>query len=127
MRIAVVTDSNSGITQKQAAETGVFVLPMPFLIDGATYFEDINLTQEEFYKKLEHDADISTSQPSPESVMQIWDKALEEYDQVVHIPMSSGLSGSCQTAMMLAMEDEYDGKVFVVDNQRISITLAQSI
>ena len=119
MRIAVVTDSNSGITQKQAAEMGVFVLPMPFLIDGATYFEDINLTQEEFYKKLEYDADISTSQPSPESVMQIWDKALEEYDQVVHIPMSSGLSGSCQTAMMLAMEDEYEGKVFVVDNQRM--------
>ena len=104
---------------------GVFVLPMPFLIDGATYFEDINLTQEEFYKKLEHDADISTSQPSPESVMQIWDKALEEYDQVVHIPMSSGLSGSCQTAMMLA--DEFDGRVLVVDNQRISVTQRQSV
>ncbi|MBE5972227.1 MAG: DegV family protein [Lachnoclostridium sp.] len=127
MRIAVVTDSNSGITQKQAAEMGIFVLPMPFMIDGATFFEDINLTQEEFYKKLEHDADISTSQPSPESVMKLWDKVLEDYDQVVHIPMSSGLSGSCQTAMMLAMEDEYEGKVFVVDNQRISITLAQSV
>ena len=127
MRIAVVTDSNSGITQKQAAEMGIFVLPMPFMIDGATFFEDINLTQEEFYKKLEHDADISTSQPSPESVMKLWDKVLEDYDQVVHIPMSSGLSGSCQTAMMLAMEDKYEGKVFVIDNQRISVTLAQSV
>ncbi|MBR5268776.1 MAG: DegV family protein [Lachnospiraceae bacterium] len=127
MKIAVVTDSNSGITQKRAEEMGVFVLPMPFLIDGETYFEDINLTQDEFYKKLENDADISTSQPSPEAVMDLWNKALKEYDQVVHIPMSSGLSGSCQTAMMLAMEDEFDGKVFVVDNQRISITLEQSV
>ena len=127
MRIAVVTDSNSGITQKQAEEMGVFVLPMPFVIDGATYFEDINLTQEEFYKKLENDADISTSQPSPESVMKLWDEVLKDYDQVVHIPMSSGLSGSCQTAMMLAMEDKYEGKVFVIDNQRISLTLAQSV
>lgn len=127
MKIAVVTDSNSGITQKQAAEMGVFVLPMPFMIDGETYFEDITLTQEGFYEKLANDAEISTSQPSPESVMELWDKALEEHDQVVYLPMSSGLSGSCQTAMMLAMEDEYEGKVFVVDNQRISLTLAQSV
>ena len=127
MRIAVVTDSNSGITQKQAAEMGVYVLPMPFMIDGETYFEDITLTQEEFYKKLENDADISTSQPSPEAVMELWDKALEDHDQVVHIPMSSGLSGSCQTAMMLANDDKYEGKVFVVDNQRVSPTLLQSV
>ena len=127
MRIAVVTDSNSGITQKQAGEMGVFVLPMPFMIDGETYFEDITLTQEQFYEKLENDADISTSQPSPESVMKLWDDVLKEYDQLVHIPMSSGLSGSCQTAMMLAMEDQYEGKVFVIDNQRISVTLAQSV
>lgn len=127
MRIAVVTDSNSGITQVKAAEMGVYVLPMPFMIDGETYFEDITLTQEEFYKHLENDADISTSQPSPESVMELWDKALEENDQVVHIPMSSGLSGSCQTAMMLANDDKYEGKVFVVDNQRISVTLLQSV
>ncbi len=127
MRIAVVTDSNSGITQKQGTEMGVRVLSMPFMIDEETYFEDITLTQEQFYKTLAKDADISTSQPSPESVMEIWDKALEDHDQVVYIPMSSGLSGSCQTAMMLATEDEYDGKVFVVDNQRISITQAQSV
>ena len=127
MRIAVVTDSNSGITQKQAKEMGVFVIPMPFMIDGETYFEDINLTQEQFYEKLANDADISTSQPSPESVMGLWDEVLKEYDQLVHIPMSSGLSGSCQTAMMLAMEDQYEGKVFVIDNQRISVTLYQSI
>ena len=127
MRIAVVTDSNSGITQKQAKEMGVFVIPMPFMIDGETYFEDITLTQEQFYEKLANDADISTSQPSPESVMGLWDEVLKEYDQLVHIPMSSGLSGSCQTAMMLAMEDQYEGKVFVIDNQRISVTLYQSI
>ena len=127
MRVAVVTDSNSGITQKQAAEMGVFVIPMPFMIDGETYFEDITLTQEAFYEKLENDAEISTSQPSPESVMNLWDQVLENHDQLVHIPMSSGLSGSCQTAMMLAMEEQYEGKVFVVDNQRISLTLAQSV
>ncbi len=126
-KIAIVTDSNSGITQKQAEALGVYVLPMPFMIDEETYFEDITLTQEQFYEKLADNADISTSQPSLDAVMEIWDKALEDHDQVVYIPMSSGLSGSCQTAMMLAMEDEYDGKVFVVDNKRISITQAQSV
>ena len=127
MRIAVVTDSNSGITQKQAAEMGVFVLPMPFMIDDETFFEDITLTQDGFYEKLANDADISTSQPSPESVMDLWDKALLDHDQVVHIPMSSGLSGSCETAMMLANDDKYEGNVFVVNNQRISLTQAQSV
>lgn len=127
MKIAVVTDSNSGITQKQASEMGVFVLPMPFMIDGETYFEDITLTQEEFYKKLGDDADISTSQPSPESVMELWDAVLKDYDQIIHIPMSSGLSGSCETAMMLAADEPYEGKVFVVNNQRISVTQLQSV
>ena len=127
MRIAVVTDSNSGITQKQAKEMEVFVLPMPFMIDGETYFEDITLTQEDFYKRLGEDADISTSQPSPESVMNLWDDALKDYDQLVHIPMSSGLSGSCETAMMLAEDEKYEGKVFVVNNQRISVTQLQSV
>ncbi len=127
MKIAVVTDSNSGITQKQAEEMGIFVLPMPFMIDGETYFEDITLTQEEFYEKLKTDADISTSQPSPDDVMTLWDSLLKEYDQVVHIPMSSGLSSSCGTAMALATEEKYEGKVFVVDNQRISVTQAQSV
>lgn len=127
MKIAVVTDSNSGITQKQAEKMGIFVLPMPFMIDGETYFEDITLTQEEFYEKLKTDADISTSQPSPDDVMTLWDSLLKEYDQVVHIPMSSGLSSSCGTAMALATEEKYEGKVFVVDNQRISVTQAQSV
>ena len=123
--IAIVTDSNSGITQKQAEELGVFVLPMPFMIDNETYFEDINLTQEEFYQRLAAGAEIGTSQPSPESVMNLWDKLLKDYDEVLHIPMSSGLSGSCESAMMLAKE--YGGKVHVVNNQRISVTLRQSV
>ena len=124
-RIAVITDSNSGINFEDAKELGIKVLPMPFLIDGKTYFEEISLSQEEFFEKLENDVDISTSQPSPESVMKIWDEALEEADEVVYIPMSSGLSSSCHTALMLA--DYYDGKVQVVDNQRISVTQRQSV
>ena len=123
-KIAIVTDSNSGITQKQAKELGVHVLPMPFLINDETYFEDISLTTEEFYKHLAEGANISTSQPSPESVMKLWDELLKEYDEIVHIPMSSGLSGSCQSALMLAQD--YDGKVQVVNNQRISVTQRQS-
>ena len=124
-RIAVITDSNSGINFEDAKELGIKVLPMPFIIDGKTYFEEISLSQEEFFEKLENDVDISTSQPSPESVMKIWDEALEEADEVVYIPMSSGLSSSCHTALMLA--DDYDGKVQVVDNQRISVTQRQSV
>ena len=126
-KIAVLTDSNSGITQEQAKELGVYVIPMPFFIDGQQYFEGINLTQEEFYKKLREGGNISTSQPSPGSVTDLWDKILQEYDQIVHIPMSSGLSGSCQTAIMLAQEEEYEGKVYVVNNQRISVTQRQSV
>ena len=124
-KIAIVTDSNSGITQERGKELGIFVLPMPFYIDGNLYFEDISLTQEDFYKKLQDDADISTSQPSPGDLMDFWENILKEYDEIVHIPMSSGLSGSCQTAMTLA--DDYDGKVHVVDNQRISVTQEQSV
>lgn len=124
-KIAVITDSNSGINFEDAKELGVKVLPMPFLIDGETYFEEISLSQTEFFEKLENDVDISTSQPSPESVMKIWDEALEEADEVVYIPMSSGLSSSCHTALMLAQD--YDGKVQVVDNQRISVTQRQSV
>lgn len=127
MKIAVVTDSNSGITQAQAKEMGVVVLPMPFMIDGETYYEDITLTREQFYQRLKDNADIATSQPTPDSILKMWDKLLKEYDQIIHIPMSSGLSGSCSTAMMLAGEDEYEGKVFVVDNRRISVTQYQSV
>ena len=127
MKIAVVTDSNSGITQAQAKEMGITVLPMPFMIDGETYYEDITLTQEQFYQRLKDNSDISTSQPTPDSIMKLWDELLKEYDQIVHIPMSAGLSGSCATAMMLAGEDEYEGKAFVVDNHRISVTQYQSV
>ena len=123
-KIAIVTDSNSGITQAQAKELGIFVLPMPFMINEETYFEDINLTQEQFYEMLKSGADISTSQPSPEDVTNLWDEILKEYDEIVHIPMSSGLSGSCQSAMVFA--EDYDGKVQVVNNQRISVTQRQS-
>ena len=123
-KIAVVTDSNSGITQKQAADLGLHVLPMPFMIDNETYFEDITLTQEAFYERLASGADVITSQPSPDSVMKIWDELLKEYDEIVHIPMSSGLSGSCQSALMLA--EDYEGRVQVVNNQRISVTQRQS-
>lgn len=124
-KIAVVTDSNSGITQAQATELGVSVLPMPFMIDGKTYFEEITLNRKEFYEKLAANADISTSQPSPESVLELWDTLLKEHEEIVHIPMSSGLSGSCQTAAMLAQD--YDGRVHVVNNQRISVTQRQSV
>ena len=123
--IKIITDSNSGITIKEAKELGIGLVPMPFLIEGELFFEELSLTQEEFYQKLESDVDISTSQPSPDSIMDIWDKALEEAEQVVYIPMSSGLSGSCGTAMMLA--EDYNGKVQVVDNQRVSVTQRQSV
>ncbi len=125
MKTAVVTDSNSGITQKEGAALGIFVLPMPFMIDGETYEEDISLTQDEFYGRLKEDADISTSQPSPETVMNLWNRILEDYDEIIHIPMSSGLSSSCQTALMLA--EDYDGRVQVADNHRISITQRQAV
>lgn len=123
-KIAVVTDSNSGITQAEAKELGIRVLPMPFMIGEETFFEDITLTQEQFYEKLESGADVVTSQPSPESVMNFWKEILTEYDEIVYIPMSSGLSGSCQSALMLS--EEFDGKVQVVNNQRISVTQRQS-
>lgn len=124
-KIAVVTDSNSGITQAQANEMGVSVLPMPFMIDGETYYEGISLSRAEFYEKLAANADISTSQPSPEAIMELWNNLLKEYQEIVHIPMSSGLSGSCQTALMLAQD--YEGRVHVVNNQRISVTQRQSV
>ncbi len=124
-KVAIVTDSNSGITQEQAKEYGVNVLPMPFFINGETFFEDIDLSQEEFYERLEGNADISTSMPAVGSVTELWDKLLEGYDGIVHIPMSSGLSSSCETAIMLAQD--YDGKVQVVNNQRISVTQKQSV
>ena len=123
-KIAIVTDSNSGITQAQAKELGIYVLPMPFMINNETYYEDITLTQDEFYRRLAEGADVITSQPTPESVMNLWDELLLNHDAIVHTPMSSGLSGSCQSAIMLAQD--YEGKVEVVNNQRISVTQRQS-
>ena len=123
--IAIITDSNSGITQEHAKRLGISVLPMPFNIDGEDFFEDINLTQEQFYEKLMNNCQVRTSQPAPEAVTKFWDEALKSHDEVVYIPMSSGLSGSTQTAMMLS--EDYDGKVHVVDNQRISVTQYQSV
>ena len=124
-KTAIVTDSNSGITQSRGKELGIYVLPMPFFIDGELFLEDISLTQEQFYERLGADSEISTSQPSPGDVMELWEKLLREYDEIVHIPMSSGLSNSCETAMSIAAE--YDGKVQVVNNQRISVTQEQSV
>lgn len=124
-KIAVVSDSNSGITQKEAKELGVTILPMPFFVGEKTLYEDIDLTQEEFYQMLSQDTNISTSMPLVGSVTDTWDELLKTYDEIVHIPMSSGLSGSCETALMLSQD--YDGKVQVVNNQRISVTQRQSV
>ena len=123
-KIAIVTDSNSGITQSAAKGYGIYVLPMPFMINEETFYEDITLSQDAFYEKLESGVNVVTSQPSPESVLELWDGLLKEYDEIVHIPMSSGLSGSCQSAVMLSAD--YDGRVQVVNNQRISVTQRQS-
>lgn len=123
--VKIVTDSNSGITQKEAEELGITVLPMPFVINGEEFFEDINLTQPEFYEYLKKDADVHTSQPAVGNITELWDKLLEDGSEVVHIPMSSGLSESCHTAEALAKD--YNGRVQVVDNQRISITQRLSV
>lgn len=123
--VAIVTDSNSGISQAEGKELGIYVIPMPCLVDGKLYYENVDITKEQFYHFMESDADLTTSQPSPGDVMDLWDKLLKEYDEIVHIPMSSGLSASCSTAMGLAQD--YDGKVQVVNNQRISVTMQQSV
>lgn len=126
MKTAIVTDSNSGITQSLAKELGIYVVPMPVLIDGEQFFEDISLSQNQFYDKLKSDAQVSTSQPSAFDVGELWNKLLKDYDKIIHIPMSSGLSETCRTLSHLA-ESEYAGKVYVIDNQRISITMRRSI
>ena len=123
-RVAVVTDSNSGITQNQAEALGLSVLPMPFTMDGETFFEDINLTQETFYEKLLAGADISTSQPSTGNVLELWNRLLETHDELVHIPMSGALSASCESAELLSRD--FDGRVQVVNNLRISVTQRRS-
>ena len=124
-KIAIVTDTNSGITQEEAKKLGIYLIAMPFFINDNTYYEGITLSQEEFFKKLEADKNISTSQPSPGTVIELWDNLLKDYDYILHIPMSSGLSSSMETARMLS--SDYEGKVLVVDNKRISVTFRQSI
>ena len=124
-KVVIVTDSNSGITQAEAKELGVVVLPMPFYINEEMFYEDIDLTQEQFYERLAEGGDIKTSMPLVGDVTDKWDELLKEYDEIVHIPMSSGLSSSCETAYMLSQD--YDGKVQVVNNQRISVTMRQSV
>ena len=126
MKTAIITDSNSGITQKEAKELGINVVPMPFLIDGVQFFEDITLSQSEFYEKLKTDAQVSTSQPSAFDVSELWTNVLKDYDKIIHIPMSSGLSETCNTLSRLA-ETDFAGKVYVIDNQRISISQRQSV
>ena len=124
-KTAIATDSNSGISQELAKRLGISVIPLPFTIDDKLYFEDVTLTQEQFYEKLQSDCTITTSQPAPGDVMDLWDRLLDKYDEVVYIPMSSGLSNSCETALMLA--EDYGGKVFVVNNQRISVPQKRSV
>ena len=127
-KVCIITDSNSGITQSESKKLGIVVIPMPFYINEVQHFEDIDMTQEEFYEALmDEKTEVSTSQPSPDTIMQTWRENLEEYDEIVHIPMSSGISSSCATAMMLAQEEEFEGKAFVVDNQRISVTQRRSV
>ncbi|MBO5469414.1 MAG: DegV family protein [Lachnospiraceae bacterium] len=125
--IGIITDSHSGITQKQAEQMGIYVLPMPFYIEDECFYEGRDLTYEQFMERLKRMDKVSTSQPSPIEVTEIWDRVLETYDEIVYIPISSGLSGSCATAKMLAEEDPYKGKVFVVDNGTVSALTHQSV
>lgn len=126
-KVAIVTDSNSGITQEEAKKRGVFVVPMPFFIDEHLYYEDVTLSQADFYKMITDNANVSTSQPTPADIMDLWKKVLSEYDELVYIPMSSGLSASCQTAAALAVGGTFAGRVFVVNNKRISVTQKRSV
>ena len=124
-KIAILTDTNSGITLDQATRYGIYLVAMPVIIDDETYFENESIFQEEFFQRLREGACVSTSQPAPGMLMDCWDRLLEHYDEIIYLPMSSGLSGSCQTATILA--EEYGGSVHVVDNHRISVTLRQSV
>lgn len=125
--IGIATDSHSGITPAMAADMGIMVLPMPFYVDEECYYEEVSITRAEFFEQLNADKKVSTSQPAPEAVMEFWREGLKEYEKIVYIPMSSGLSGSCGTAMMLAQDDEFEGKVLVVDNGRVSTPLVRAI
>lgn len=126
-KVGIATDSHSGITPQMAEQMGIYVLPMPFYVDEECFYEEVSITRTEFFKQLTNGKKVSTSQPSPEAVMEFWRSALQEYEELIYIPMSSGLSGSCSTAMMLAQDEEFEGKVFVVDNGRISTPLVRAI
>lgn len=126
-KTGILTDSHSGITQEEAKKLGIYVLPMPFYINDQCHYEGKDISREEFIELLKNDENVSTSQPSPEAVMNLWDEILKEYEELVYIPISSGLSGSCSTAMAMAQNDDYDGKVFVVDNGRVSTPMKQSV
>lgn len=125
MKIAILTDTNSGIYEEEAEKMGIFVMPMPVIIEDETFYEGSNFTEEEFLEALTSGKKVSTSQPAPGDLLDTWDDLLKKYDQVVYIPMSSGLSHSCSAAMAIARE--YEGRVFVIDNHRISVTLRQSV
>ena len=126
-KTGILTDSHSGITQEEAKKLGIYVLPMPFYINDQCHYEGKDISREEFIELLKNDDNVSTSQPSPEAVMNLWDEILKEYEELVYIPISSGLSGSCSTAMAMAQNDDYEGKVFVVDNGRVSTPMKQSV
>lgn len=126
-KTGILTDSHSGITQEEAKKLGIYVLPMPFYINDQCHYEGKDISREEFIELLKNDENVSTSQPSPEAVMNLWDEILKEYEELVYIPISSGLSGSCSTAMAMAQNDDYKGKVFVVDNGRVSTPMKQSV
>ncbi len=127
MRIAIVADSSSGITQAEAKELGVYIAPVPVLIDEDTFYEDLTITQAQYYKKLRSEANVSTSQPNPETVREIWRNCLKDNEAVIYVPISSGLSQTCHVLAAVAKEDEFCGKVFVVDNHRVSVTQKQSV
>ena len=126
-KTGILTDSHSGITQEGAKKLGIYVLPMPFYINDQCHYEGKDISREEFIELLKNDENVSTSQPSPEAVMNLWDEILKEYEELVYIPISSGLSGSCSTATAMAQDDDYEGKVFVVDNGRVSTPMKQSV
>lgn len=119
-KIGMMTDSHCGISKEEAERLGIWVLPMPFYLDGVCYYEDVTITREEFYRRMKQGAKVSTSQQSPEAVMEMWDRMLKEYEKILFLPISSGLSGACETTMMIAEEPEYADRVLVVDNGRVS-------
>lgn len=127
MKIAIITDDAASFTKEEASKLGITILRMPLIINGEVYFQDENIDEDTFIKKLESGEGCSTSQPSPGEVMDLWRKLLKDHDQIVHIPMSSGLSATCATASQLAQDEEFKGKVFIVDNHRIEPTLKESV